>query len=107
MTLEFIDIKVCAVLSAMLVMCILISCGNNSIVGIWEPNGSGYEMEFYDDGTMSSKHGTGKYETIDNHLRILDMGFVGQVLSYDYEINGDTLILINDSGIRREYTKKK
>jgi len=56
---------------------------------------------------MSSKHGTGKYETIDNHLRILDMGFMGQVLSYDYEINGDTLILINDSGIRREYTKKK
>ena len=100
MTLEFIDTKVCAVLSAMLVMCILISCGNNSIVGIWEPNGSGYEMEFYDDGTMSSKHETGKYETI-------DMGFMGHVLSYDYEINGDTLILINDSGIRREYTKKK
>ena len=95
MTLEFIDTKVCAVLSAML------------IVGIWEPNGSGYEMEFYDDGTMSSKHETGKYETIDNHLRILDMGFMGHVLSYDYEINGDTLILINDSGIRREYTKKK
>ena len=49
MTLEFIDTKVCAVLSAMLVMCILISCGNNSIVGIWEPNGSGNEMEFYTD----------------------------------------------------------
>ena len=107
MTGEFKLKKICAVLSVMLVMCILISCGNNSIVGIWEPNGSGYEMEFYDDGTMSSKHGTGKYETIDNHLRILDMGFMGQVLSYDYEIKGDTLILINDSGTRREYTKKK
>ena len=52
------------------------------------------------------KHETGKYETIDNHLRILDMGFMGHVLSYDCEINGDTLILINDSGIRREYTKR-
>ena len=103
------SIKIIALL--LILIFIISACSNSksSLVGMWENVDDGYEIEFYDNGTVVSDSGTGQYTTEGNQLRILNMGLMGQVIKWEYEINGDTMTIewqnANREGDKEEYRR--
>lgn len=81
---------------------ILAGCGDSAsrLVGKWEPSGDteGDVIEFFSDGTVVLDEGqmSGTYTAEDGRLV---MRFLWAALSYDYEINGSNLTLINEDGV--------
>lgn len=83
--------KIKLMITLTLVIVMLCACGRNNIVGKWY--GDGETVEFFKDGTMSVDGFPGKYSASNGELNVQ---WLGISFSYDYEVEGDTLTLIDD-----------
>ena len=104
--------KILAMMIVMATVFVMTSCGGkNSLVGVWKNNKGSYfnsykTIEFYDDGTIVSGGDSGRYETTEDFITVLDLGIMGTNFKWQYELDGDSLTLTwEDDGDVMEFTR--
>ena len=92
---------------------LMASCGQkDTIVGVWENSDGSYEnsyetIEFYDDGTIVTDGDSGRYEVTEKTITILDLGLMGTMFKWQYELDGDSLSLTWNDGDVMEFERVK
>ena len=100
-------------ISLMLSVVLLMSCGNGTkddIVGLWKSSGKESvfynSIEFFSDGThvTETPSWSGTYTTDGNRLRISGKLY-GEVFSFEISDNGNKLTLTNELGYSKSYER--